>query len=105
MIENIAVESALIDENLKKDLTGIFSKLTEDVIMKAVINMETEKGRELAGFLAVMASLNEHIHMEVYAPEENAVPEINCNYLPVVSLYKVESIPEYHFTEYRAVRK
>lgn len=88
MIENIAVESALIDENLKKDLTGIFSKLTEDVILKAVINMETEKGRELAGFLAVMASLNEHIHMEAYTPEENAVPEINCNYLPVVGLYK-----------------
>lgn len=88
MIENIAVESALIDENLKKDLTGIFSKLTEDVILKAVINMETEKGRELAGFLAVMASLNEHIHMEAYTSEENAVPEINCNYLPVVGLYK-----------------
>ena len=44
MIEHITPESKLLDENLKKELSGIFLKLTEEVVLKAVIDMTTEKG-------------------------------------------------------------
>lgn len=89
MIENIVAESALIDENLKKELGGIFDKLTEDVVLKAIVDMNAEKGRELAGFLAVIATLSSHITLEAYLPEDKDAPEeLNQTYLPVVGIYK-----------------
>ena len=88
MIENISVESALLDENLKKELSGVFGKLTEDIVLKAVIDMNTDKGKELAGFLAAVASLSPHIRLEAYSCEEDGAPELDRTYLPVTGIYK-----------------
>ena len=89
MIENIAAESSLIDENLKEGLKGVLDKLTEDVTIKAVLDMETDKGKEMAGFLAVIASLSGRITLEAYAPEEGEKAEgLNQDYLPAAGFYK-----------------
>lgn len=90
MIENIAAESRLIDEKLKEELRGIFGKLTDNVALKAVLDLSAEKGEELAGFLAVIASLSEKISLEMYTQEEAGqyAPELDTAYLPVTGLYK-----------------
>ncbi|WP_251390032.1 thioredoxin family protein [Mediterraneibacter agrestimuris] len=89
MIEHITPESKLLDENLKKELSGIFLKLTEEVVLKAVIDMTTEKGVELAGFLTVIESLSPKISLEMYMPDEaEQAVELDTAYLPVTGLYK-----------------
>lgn len=88
MIENIVAESPLIDDKMKEELSGLFQKLTEKVVMKAVIDMETDKGKELAGFLAVVASVSDNVTLEAYTPDESGlVPELHTEYLPVTGLY------------------
>jgi len=89
MIENIVPESALVNEKLKEELISFFHKLEEEIILKAVIDMEKEKVRELAGFLAVIATLNKKIYFEAYSEKEReCVPELDATYLPVVGMYK-----------------
>lgn len=91
MIEHVVPESKLIDEKLKAELSGIFSKLTEEIVLRAIVDMETEKGAELAGFLAVVAELSEKLTLQIYTPEEAAqIPELDTTYLPVTGLYKNE---------------
>ena len=88
MIRNIAAESSLIDENLKNSLKEILGSLKEDVTVKAVIDVTDEKGKELAGFLAVTASLNSHISLELYEKDEDGAKELDRGFLPVCGLYK-----------------
>lgn len=89
MIENIKAESPLIDEKLKSDLTGVFSKLTEDVELRIITDPAVDKGTEVLGFMAVIASLNPHIHLQAWeAGEENAPDELDQTYLPVTGIYK-----------------
>ncbi len=91
MIGNVVPESKLIDDNLKRDLSSVFTKLTDHVVLKAVIDMDSEKGAELASFLAVIATLHPQISLEMYEPgEAEAVPELDITYLPVTGLYKEE---------------
>lgn len=91
MIEHVVPESKLIDEKLKAELSGIFAKLTEEIVLRAIVDMETEKGAELAGFLAVIAELSEKLTLQIYTPEEAAqIPELDTTYLPVTGLYKNE---------------
>ena len=58
MTEKINMHSDLIDEDLKKGLKDVLGKLTGPVTVKAVVDAESEKGREMAGFLSVIASLS-----------------------------------------------
>lgn len=89
MIENIKAESTLVDDKLKSELSGIFAKLTEDITLKSVVDMNNVKGKEMAEFLAAIAALNEKIHLEVYdVSEGEAVSELNQTYLPVAGMYK-----------------
>lgn len=89
MIKDIPASSPLIDEKLKNDLSGIFQRLEDAVTIRAVIDMSTEKGNELAGFLSVIASLSEKITLEMYAPQEPECPqELDTQWLPVSGLYK-----------------
>ena len=89
MIKDIPTSSPLIDEKLKNDLSGIFQRLEDAVTIRAVIDMSTEKGNELAGFLSVIASLSEKITLEMYAPQEPECPqELDTQWLPVSGLYK-----------------
>lgn len=89
MIENIKAESKLIDDKLKQELSGIFAKLESEIYLKAIIDMDAEKGVELAEFLTVIASLSPKIQLEMYTPAENEqAKELDTTYLPVTGIYK-----------------
>ncbi|MDD2981116.1 MAG: thioredoxin family protein [Hespellia sp.] len=86
-ITTIPEESPLIDDNLKKELGNVFSKLTEEVTIKAVLDMEEEKSQEQASLLRCIADISNFIKLELYTKEE-APEEINTDYLPATGLYK-----------------
>lgn len=88
MTKNIPAESHLIDEGLKNELKKMLENLNEDVTVKAVLDFSTEKGKELAGFLSVIASLSDHIDLEVYGQDEKGADEMKRNFLPAAGLYK-----------------
>lgn len=88
MIQDIPAVSSLVDDKLKEALSEITGKLNEDVTVKAVLDISEEKGREMAGFLAVIASLSSHIHLEVYDREEQGAEELDRRFLPAAGLYK-----------------
>lgn len=88
-LKTVPSESSLIDETLKTQLRGIFSKMQEPVTLKAVVDLQREKDSEMAVFLNTVASLGEKLSVELYSPEEaSEVPELDTTYLPVTGLYK-----------------
>lgn len=88
-LTTVPSESSLIDETLKTQLQGIFSRMQEPVTLKAVADMQQEKDAEMAAFLNTVAALGEKLTLELYPPEEAAqVPELDTTYLPVTGLYK-----------------
>ena len=88
-LTTVPSESSLIDETLKTQLQGIFSRMQEPVTLKAVADMQQEKDAEMAAFLNTVAALGEKLTLELYPPEEAAqVPELDITYLPVTGLYK-----------------
>lgn len=88
-LKTVPSESSLIDETLKVQLQGIFSKMQEPVTLKAVVDLQREKDAEMAAFLNTVASLGEKLCVELYSPEEaSEVPELDTTYLPVTGLYK-----------------
>ena len=88
MIQNIVAQSDLINDALKAELVKIFSKLTDDVVLKAVVDMNDAKGKELAGFLATISTLSEKITLQAYDSSEVGADELDRAYLPVVGVYK-----------------
>jgi len=88
MIKDIKAQSALISDALKSELAKIFSRLTDDVMLKAVVDINSDKGRELAEFLAVIEEMNEKISLQVYDANEDGAGELDRKYLPVVGIYK-----------------
>ena len=88
-LTTVPSESSLIDEALKTQLQGIFSRMQEPVTLKAVADMQQEKDAEMAAFLDTVVALGEKLTLELYPPEEAAqVPELDTTYLPVTGLYK-----------------
>lgn len=82
-------ESSLIDQNLKTQLSGIFKKMEGRVTMKAVVDLSREKDNEMAAFLRAVAALSDQLDLELYGPgEEEMVPQLNTQWLPVTGLYK-----------------
>ena len=88
MTEKIDMHSDLIDEDLKKGLKDVLGKLTGPVTVKAVVDAESEKGREMAGFLSVIASLSGYISLELYGTDEKGAEELDRTLLPAAGLYK-----------------
>lgn len=87
--DKIPNESTLFDEELKQQLSKVFSKLTDEVYLKAIVNLEMEKDKELAGFLNVLSKLSDKIIVQYYDIEEKAeVNELETLYLPMVAMYK-----------------
>lgn len=82
-------ESSLLDQGLKTQLSGIFAKMESTVTMKAVVDLDREKDREMASFLKTVSELGTKLELELYGPEEaSEVPELNTAWLPVTGLYK-----------------
>ena len=89
LLENISDQSELIDDQLKGQLSNVFEKMEDEVVMKAVVNLENEKDNELACFLKVCASLSDKLKLELYTPDEaDQVSELDLTYLPATGLYK-----------------
>ena len=88
MITNINPQSALLNDALKAELAKIFAKLTDDVVLKAVVDINNAKGKELAEFLATVETLSDKITLQVYSADEDGANELDRTYLPVVGVYK-----------------
>lgn len=85
----IPIESSLIDQNLKDQLSEVFKKMEEPVAIKAIVDLSKEKDSELASFLKTIVSLGNMLTLELYAPyEREQVPELDATYMPVAGLYK-----------------
>ncbi|MEG0191169.1 MAG: thioredoxin family protein [Lachnospiraceae bacterium] len=88
-VDELATESKLIDEKLKNELSQVFEKLESEILLKAVVDIQEEKGHELAVFLKVIASLHKNISLQLFAKEEaDMVSELDQKYLPVVGMYQ-----------------
>lgn len=89
LLDDIPMESPLVDETLRAELSKILSKLQEKVTLKAVVDLEQEKDRELGALLKAVVSLSKSLELELYTPKESdLVPELNIKYLPVTGLYQ-----------------
>lgn len=80
--------SLLLDEKLQGELKGIFGKMETAVTLKAVVDMEEEKSKEMALFLKTAASLSDLLTLELYTPLEAEALEFDTKYLPATGLYK-----------------
>ncbi len=80
--------SPLLDEKLQGELKGIFGKMETAVTLKAVVDMEEEKSKEMALFLKTAASLSDLLTLELYTPLEAEALEFDTEYLPATGLYK-----------------
>ncbi|MFT4107353.1 MAG: thioredoxin family protein [Lacrimispora sp.] len=89
-LSGIPKTSSLIDEGLKEQLTGIFSRMPKPVVLKAVVDMKQEKDAEMASFLHAISQLGSQLSVELYTPAEAAshVPDLDTSYLPVTGFYK-----------------
>jgi len=84
---SIPAGSALLDDATKATLQNVFGKLTKDVVLKAVVDLEEEKSAEMASFLKGIAALGSHITVEFYGPEERDGFEMDTDHLPATGFY------------------
>lgn len=86
-LSRIPAESALLDEQMKGTIQGVLAKLTKDVVMKAVVDLNEEKSAEMAAFLNVIQSLSSHISLELYGPDEADGFEMDTVHLPATGFF------------------
>lgn len=86
-IASIPGDSQLLDEKTKETLKGIFAKLDKDVTLKAVVDMEEEKSKEMASFLKGIEDLSSRIRLELYLPSEGKDLGMETTHLPVTGLF------------------
>lgn len=87
--ERISSTSVLVSEELKKQISSIFSKMSKKVELKAVLDFEDEKSLEMGAFLRAIASCSDLITVKFYEKNEceGIDKELHAEYLPVVGLY------------------
>ncbi|MDO5411279.1 MAG: thioredoxin family protein [Lachnospiraceae bacterium] len=98
-LSQISEECTLFNEKLCQDLEGILKRLTQTVTIKAVLDMEQDKSREMASFLKRFCMIPSAVpvKLELYSLEEvtkgeqeealHSVLGLNLQYLPVTGLY------------------
>lgn len=86
-LSKIPAESALLDEKTKETIQGVFARLTREVTLKAVVDLEEAKSREMASFLVLVAQLSSLINLELYAPGEAGDLEMDTEHLPVTGFF------------------
>ena len=90
-IRQIPAESSLLDEKTKETIAGVFAKLTRDVTLKAVVDLNEERSAEMASFLACLSGLGPHVKTELYTPEEGAGFAMDTEHLPATGLFLEDS--------------
>lgn len=86
-MDKIPAESALLDEKTKETMKGIFSRLTKDIELKAVVDMKEEKSVEMASFLKAVESLSPRIRLSLYEPGEGENLPMDTVHLPATGFY------------------
>lgn len=86
-MDKIPAESSLLDEKTKETMKGIFARLTKDIELKAVVDVQEEKSMEMASFLKGVEGLSPHIHLSLYEPGEGDGLPMDTVHLPVTGLY------------------
>lgn len=83
--------SSLLDEEMRRQLGDIFSKLTADVWLVSIVDTRNEKCVELASLLKDMERQGEKVHVELYSPGEDKALEdelVKDSHFPVVGIYR-----------------
>ena len=86
-LKTIPAESPLLDEKTKETIAGVLSKLTKEVTIKCVAELQEEKSAEMASFLACLVSLSPKLHLEVYGVCEGDGIEMDLEHLPATGFY------------------
>ena len=94
-LKEISSECPLLNDKLCQDIEGIIKRLLKPVTVKAVLDMDNEKSREMASFLKRFCEIpsGAPVNLELYSIQEisgeagNPVQELNTQYLPVTGLY------------------
>lgn len=95
-LQQISSECPLLNEKLCQELEGILKRITQPVTIKAILDMDNEKSREMASFLKRFCEIPSAapIDLELYSIQEVTVSEslrqglkLNVQYLPVTGLY------------------
>lgn len=88
-VNAIPATSALVPEELKKQIIPIFSKLISKVKLVAVLDLDNEKSLEMGAFLKAIASCNDKIELIIWEKDENleVQKELHGEHLPVVGIY------------------
>lgn len=84
-------ESHLLDQDMRKQISGVFSKLDREIWLISIVDKAQEKCMELASLLKDMERQGDKVHVEFYEPGEE--PELDCELtpegkLPVVGIYE-----------------
>lgn len=89
LIDRIPEESALINEQLKTQLSELLGKLVRPLTMVTVVDMEQEGCIEMASFLKVVASLSSLLSVRWVEKGEDPSLEqqLNAYMLPVAGFY------------------
>lgn len=83
--------SALLEDDLRGQIRGVFERLTEDLEVVAVVDAGEDKSRELLSLLFDMETLGERVSVRVYEKDENAQVQAEFDAdgrTPAVGLYK-----------------
>ncbi len=83
----ISADSPLLDEKTRETIHGVFGKLNQDVVIKAVVDMKEEKSLEMASFLRTLTELSDHIALELYEPLDGADLGMEISHLPATGLF------------------
>jgi len=97
--ENFSCTSPLISQEIEVQLTEVFKKLNDDIVLVSIIDADNEKCSELAIFLNHIASLCTHISCKFYTLAEYQADSsskdeyikdmpLSCTMLPVVGIFK-----------------
>ncbi len=86
-LSRIPAESALLEDQMKQTIQGVLAKLTKDVTIKAVVDLNEEKSAEMAAFLKAVAQLSSRITLELYGPDEADGFEMDTEHLPATGFY------------------
>ncbi len=83
--------SPLLDEDMRKQIGDVFSKLHQDVWLLTIVDLKDEKCVELASLLKDMERQGEKVHVELYEPGENLSLEEDLTdggHLPALGIYR-----------------
>lgn len=97
-LNEISAECPLLNDKLCQDIEGILKKLLKPVTVKAVLDMDYEKSREMAAFLKRFSQIpsGAPITLELYSVKETEGAQgeellqslkLDTGYLPATGLY------------------